>query len=49
MKSGVYHVYLLLAVEGEMCSIKKATIECAAGYRAWENIGGQKIGESDEL
>ena len=32
MKSGVYHVYILLAVEGEVCSIKKATCECAAGY-----------------
>lgn len=32
MKSGVYHVYVLLAIEGEVCSIKKATCECAAGY-----------------
>ena len=31
MKPGVYHVYILLAVEGELCTIKKATCECAAG------------------
>ena len=30
MKYGVYHVYILSAVEGEVCSIKKATCECAA-------------------
>ena len=32
MKSGVYNVYVLLAIEGEVCSIKKARCECAAGY-----------------
>ena len=32
MKDGLYHVYVLLAVEGEVCSIKKANCECAAGY-----------------
>ena len=31
MKSGVYYVCTLLAVEGEVCSIKKATCEYAAG------------------
>ena len=32
MKDGIYHIYVLLAVEGEVCNIKKATCECAAGY-----------------
>ena len=31
MKSGVYHVYVLLAVEGEVRNIKKATCEYATG------------------
>ena len=25
-------MYILLAVEGEVCSIKKTTCDCAAGY-----------------
>lgn len=31
MKSGQYHVYVLLCMEGDLCTIKKATCECAAG------------------
>ena len=32
MKSEMYHMYILLAVEGEVFSIKKATCECVSGY-----------------
>ena len=31
MKSGVYHVYILLGREGQLATIEKATCECAAG------------------
>lgn len=31
MKSGVYHVYVLLGREGELATIEKATCQCAAG------------------
>ena len=32
MKSGIYHVYLLLGKDGQLAKILKATCECAAGY-----------------
>ena len=31
MKSGIYHVYLLLERDGEVAAICSATCECAAG------------------
>ena len=31
MKPGTYHVYLLLARDGELANIETATCECAAG------------------
>lgn len=31
MKTGIYHVYLLLGKEGTFATISKATCECAAG------------------
>jgi len=34
MKSGIYHVYILLEREGHLATIKKATCECAAGESA---------------
>lgn len=31
IKSGIYHVYLLLGKDGQLASILKITCECAAG------------------
>ena len=36
MKDGLYHVYVILAMEGEVCNIKKTTCECATGYVCFE-------------
>ena len=32
MKSGIYHVYLLLGKDGQLAVVLKATCEYAAGY-----------------
>ena len=31
VRSGVYHVYILLGREGELVTIERAACECAAG------------------
>ena len=31
MKSGIYHVYMLLGKKRDLATIEKATCECAAG------------------
>lgn len=38
MKSGKYHVYLLLGKDGELATICSATCDCAAGLVFFYNL-----------